>query len=165
MGAAVASAGIIAYSHILTKPWWLTKQPMAAGWTIYPPLSALPQADVPDLLDFNNLVLYPGLLRAACLAGGLALLLLLASRIAARTLPADGRLTWKKMILPIVFLLPVSFHFAGEQYYTHQLTQTINGGNYEVQEGGIYKVFGHGASPPNSGEAPEMIADSSDVNN
>jgi heme/copper-type cytochrome/quinol oxidase subunit 1 len=80
VGAAAASLGIIVVAHAgFSATYWL--QSGAPGWTIYPPLSALPQAIAESSVNPFEYSMYIGLVTAALVAGVVALGALVAGLI------------------------------------------------------------------------------------
>lgn len=121
LGAAIVSAVIILVSHyFIPKPPWAYANP-TQGWTIYPPLSALPQA-IPhrEGPTFEEYISYMGLLMGASIAASVALLLWLLGGLAARFNPGEQRLALRIKVVPILLLMPCVVHVVGMIHYFRQ---------------------------------------------
>ncbi|GAA4356904.1 hypothetical protein GCM10023185_21190 [Hymenobacter saemangeumensis] len=147
LGAAAANCLLIAATMLwLGKPWWLTKQP-AYGWTIYPPLSALPpeqalQAD--PILGPYYTILYNGMLFAAVVMGALALAMWLLALYYRLRSGAQQRF----FAVPVLLLIPLLVHMLG---FTYQLYRTpTTNFNYEELAGNEFRVYGQGRPQPDS---------------
>lgn len=176
LGAAISSSAILVYSHVVAKPWWLSSEHAAAGWTIYPPLSALPQAiPGPGPEEWLSLMLYPGLFQAASVAAVVSMVFLFGALIVRKRLLLQDRPSAKYFFWPIFFLLPVAIHTVGKDYRNFQAAQRTDGGNYEAQAGNEYRVYGHGNLTDSmadsvsalrmqaSDDSTEVVDDASDV--
>ncbi|PJJ60498.1 hypothetical protein [Hymenobacter chitinivorans] len=115
-GAALVSVVCIALSHgVLPRPPWTYSQPIG-GWTIYPPLSALPQAR-PEQMGptMEEFFAYAALWVGACLAAVVTLLLWLPGLVLVRAYASTTvqRVSpWLKA-LPALLLIPCAVHVVG----------------------------------------------------
>ena len=126
-GTAVASAVIILVSHIfLPRPPWAYAHPVQ-GWTIYPPLSALPFSEAAQLTPVHpsswQYAAYNGQLTAATGVAGVALLFWLVGMLLIRFSPGQQRPTLSRRLLPLLWLLPCAVHLIG-MWYSFPSSQT-----------------------------------------
>ena len=122
--AAGVACAIIAVAHLgFNATTWLIGG--MQGWTIYPPLSALPQAIPYDNINpdpFEYLV-YMGSLTSAAVAGGLSLGCLLASAVVRRRHAAETAQRMLPLWLPVALLLPLAVHLIGWGYRAYRAQQ------------------------------------------
>jgi multisubunit Na+/H+ antiporter MnhG subunit len=113
LGAGFASGGIILMSHLLLgKPQWWKVLLEEGGYTIYPPLSALPQTTPGCLASvFGIMVGYPDLLAGAVLCGLLFVGAWLATLLFSKL--DNSKLSYG-FWLSVLLLVPVGSHLYGQ---------------------------------------------------
>ncbi|KAA9325824.1 hypothetical protein F0P96_18825 [Hymenobacter busanensis] len=147
LGAAVAAFGAIVVSYIwFDGALWLRGAELQ-GWTIYPPLSALPQA-IPESENSNpfSFMMYVGTLSASAAAGVFSLLfwaVAFRGRLALREAGFSPALAW----LPLLLLGPTVLHGASVVYRQYGNATKADQLTSERQVGNVYEVFGTGPMP------------------
>ena len=126
-GAAAASAVIILISHFfLPRPPWAYAHPVQ-GWTIYPPLTALPLSEAAQLTPVHpsswQYAAYDGQLAAAAGVAGVALLFWLVGMLLIRFSPGQQKPALSRRLWPLVLLLPCAVHLIG-MWYSFPSSQT-----------------------------------------
>jgi heme/copper-type cytochrome/quinol oxidase subunit 1 len=112
LGAALVSCLIIAASHCWQfYPPWANEQ-FGKGWTIYPPLSAIPQAIPEQGVTMEQYYGYLGLLAGATVAAAVAVLFWLANMVASKSADKQPRAV-VVTLLPLLLLVPCIIHLVG----------------------------------------------------
>jgi heme/copper-type cytochrome/quinol oxidase subunit 1 len=121
VAAAVAFA-IIAVAHLwFSASFWLLND--SDSWTIYPPLSALPQAHPYQRPDPLGYLVYFGTLMGALVAGGLSMSCLLVSGVLRRRQRGGIYEPKLPLWLPLILLLPLTIHVMGWGYHAYKAAQ------------------------------------------